>query len=183
MRGTEIQGNEMFNQMANGIDKFNIKMGEWTSLLIIPLLLVVIYEVFMRYVFNAPTIWAFEMTSFLYGIHFMFGIAYTDVSKGHVRVDIFLARASKKGQAILNIVTNLVLFLPVFTCLVIWTGGFAYTSVIGQERNWTSWAPIIYPFKAIMSLTIFFTLLQGISNLIRDFQILVGESKSANKES
>lgn len=157
-------------------------MGEWTSLLILPLLFVVIFEVIMRYVFNAPTIWAFEMTSFLYGMHFMFGIAYTDVTKGHVRVDIFLIRASKKRQALLNIITNLIMFLPVFVCLVIWTSGFAYTSVIGQEKNWTSWAPYIYPFKVIMALTIFFTLLQGVSNLIRDLKILVGESKSANEK-
>ena len=44
-----------------------------SSLLVLPLLLVVIYEVIMRYVFNAPTIWGFEATTFLYGIHYMLG--------------------------------------------------------------------------------------------------------------
>ncbi|MFY9942009.1 MAG: TRAP transporter small permease subunit, partial [Desulfobacterales bacterium] len=67
----------MFSAISRAIDTFNKKEGEITSLLVLPLLAVVIYEVFMRYAFNAPTIWGFEVTTFLYGIHFMFGYAYT----------------------------------------------------------------------------------------------------------
>ncbi|MCG8339413.1 MAG: TRAP transporter small permease subunit [Proteobacteria bacterium] len=168
----------MFELIANGIDKFNTKMGETTSLLAIPLLLVVIYEVFMRYVFNTPTVWGFEMTAFLYGIHYMFGIAYTDVTKGHVRVDIFVSRLSPKNQAIVNFITTFFFFLPVFICLVIWTSSFAYTSFIEAERNSTSWAPLIWPYKIIMALTVVFALLQGLSNLIREIQVLRKELKS-----
>jgi TRAP-type mannitol/chloroaromatic compound transport system permease small subunit len=173
-----LQGNDMFERIANGIDTFNTKMGETSSLLAIPLLLVVIYEVFMRYVFNAPTVWGFEMTAFLYGIHYMFGVAYTDVTKGHVKVDIFVSRLSKKNQAIINMFTTLVFFLPVFACLVIWTSSFAYTSLIEAERNSTSWAPLIWPYKIIMALTVVFALLQGVSNVIREIQALVKEMKS-----
>ncbi len=172
----------MLDLIATGIDKFNTKMGEFTSLLILPLLAVVVFEVFMRYVMNAPTIWAFEMTIFLYGMHFMFGLAYTDVTKGHVRVDIFISRLSKRKQAIVNIFSIVVMFLPVFTCLVIWTASFAYTSVMENERYSTSWAPIIWPFKVIMALTFLFVLMQGISNLIRELQIIIKDLKSNTEE-
>lgn len=168
----------MFNLIANGIDKFNTKMGELTSLLVLPLLLVVVYEVVMRYAFNAPTIWGFEMTTFLYGMHYMFGLAYTDVQKGHVKVDIFVTRLSKKAQAIINSITTVVLFMPVFICLTIWTSSFAYTSFVESERYSTSWAPIIWPFKIVMALTFFFVLLQGLSNLIREVQSLMKALKS-----
>ena len=110
----------MFLKLASSIHKFNTKEGELTSLLIIPLVVVVIYEVFMRYIFNAPTVWGFEVTTFLYGIHYMFGYAYTDALDGHVKVDIFTARMSRRTQAVFAIITNLVLFLPVFTCMTIW---------------------------------------------------------------
>ena len=162
----------MFAAISRAIDVFNTKQGEVTSLLVLPLLAVVIYEVFMRYVFNSPTIWGFEVTTFLYGLHYMFGYAYTDVQDGHVRVDIFSARMSPRGQAILAIITNLVIFLPVMTCLTIWTCKFGITSLRGLDVNSTSWAPPIYPIKLIMAACFLFLLRQGVSNLIKDVKTL-----------
>jgi TRAP-type mannitol/chloroaromatic compound transport system permease small subunit len=165
----------MLTQISNGIDAFNRKQGDITSMLAIPLLVVVIYEVFMRYVFNAPTTWGFEMTAFLYGLHYMFGLAYTDVHDGHVKVDIFSSRLSGKGQATLGIMTLCIFFLPVMTCMTIWAVKFAITSIQGLERNSTSWAPSIWPYKSLMALTFFFLWLQGISNLIKNIQTLRGK--------
>ncbi len=168
----------MFSAIANGIDKFNNKQGQITSMLIIPLLGVVIYEVFMRYGFNSPTVWGFEATAFLYGMHYMFGLAYTDVHKGHVQVDIFTSLAPKKMRAILGALTTLVFFLPVMVCMTIWSGKFAIYAVEGMERNSTSWAPPIWPYKIIMALCFFFLLLQGISNLINDCKIIFGKEEN-----
>lgn len=158
--------------LSNLIDNFNRKQGEISSLLIIPLLLVVIYEVIMRYLFNAPTVWGFEVTTFLYGLHYMLGFSYTDVNDGHVKVDIFSSLLSKRNQAILSIICTLVIFLPTFSLLAFASVKFAYTSIQGLELNSTSWAPPIYPFKSIMALALIFLFLQGISNLIKDFKIL-----------
>lgn len=167
----------MFSKIANGIDAFTTKQGEYTSMLILPLLGVVIYEVIMRYGFNAPTTWGFEATAFLYGMHYMFGISYTDVKKGHVQVDIFSSLAPKKIQAALGALTTIVLFMPVMICMTVASTKFAITSVQGLERNSTSWAPIIYPFKIIMALCFAMLLLQGISNLIKDLQVLFSNDK------
>ncbi len=158
----------MFLKIAKGIDWFNNKQGQITSMLCLPLLGVVVYEVILRYGFDAPAIWTFEATAFIYGMHYMFGLAYTDVHDGHVRVDIFTAQAPKKVQAAINALTNMVLFLPVMTCLTIYTGKFAWDSTVMLEHNSTSWAPAIYPYKIIMALCFLFLLLQGVSNLIKD---------------
>jgi len=167
----------MFSKLSKSIDTFTTKQGEYTSMLILPLLGVVIYEVIMRYGFNAPTTWGFEATAFLYGMHYMFGISYTDVKKGHVQVDIFSSLAPKKVQAALSALTTLVLFLPVMICMTVSASKFAISSVEGLERNSTSWAPIIYPFKIIMALCFAMLLLQGISNLIKDLQVLFNNDK------
>lgn len=172
----------MFQKLSRWIDRFITTQGEWTSLLILPLLLVVIYEVMMRYGFNAPTVWGFEATTFLYGIHFMFGVSYTDVTGGHVKVDIFTQNAPKKIQALLGSITTALLFLPVMACLTWYGFDFALASVIDLERNPTSWAPPIYPIKLIMALCLLFLLLQGISNLVKDLSILFGSNKSTGKE-
>jgi len=168
----------MFNALTKSIDTFSRKQGELTSMLIIPLLLVVIYEVLMRYGFNSPTIWGFEATAFLYGMHYMFGLAYTDVSKGHVQVDIFTMLAPEKVRLMLSAVTTLVMFLPVMTCMSIWSWKFAISSIAGRELNSTSWAPPIYPFKVIMAVCFTILLLQGLSNLIQDLQKLFGKKES-----
>lgn len=167
----------MFSKIAKGIDTFNTYQGRLTSMLIIPLLAVVIYEVFMRYGFNAPTVWGFEATAFLYGMHYMFGLSYTDVTKGHVQVDIFTSLAPKKTRALLSALTTIVLFLPVMICMTIWSGKFAIYSIQGLERNSTSWAPSIWPFKIVMALCFLFLLLQGISNLIHDLQTFFGKEE------
>ncbi len=160
----------MFSKLSQGIDAFITKQGDWTSMLILPLLGIVIYEVLMRYAFHAPTTWAFEATAFLYGMHYMFGVSYTDVKKGHVQVDIFTSLASTKVRAAISVLTTLVLFLPVMFCMTVAASKFAWTSIEGLERNSTSWAPPIYPIKVIMAVCFFFLLLQGISNLIKDLQ-------------
>lgn len=162
----------MFSKLSKGIDAFSTKQGEITSMLILPLLGVVIYEVIMRYGFNAPTTWGFEATTFLYGIHYMFGISYTDVRKGHVRVDIFTALASKKTQAVISAICTIFMFLPIMTCMTIWSTKYAITSVVGLETNPTSWAPPVYPFKVIMAICFLFLVLQGLSNLIQNLQII-----------
>ena len=164
----------MLTKLANAIDWYSHKQGEVTSLLALPLLVVVLYEVFMRYAFNAPTVWGFELTTFIYGIHYMFGLSYTDATGGHVKVDIFSARASRKTQAFLNIFSTLVLFLPVMTCLTIWSIKFAHTSVIGRELNSTSWAPMIWPVKIIMAFCFLFLALQGFATLLRYVRSLMG---------
>ncbi len=58
----------MLEPVANTLKTISRKEGELTSFLIYPLLIIVVYEVFMRYVFNAPTTWGFEATTFLYGL-------------------------------------------------------------------------------------------------------------------
>ncbi len=167
----------MFSKIANGIDTFSRKQGELTSMLIFPLLIVVIYEVIMRYGFNAPTTWGFEVTAFLYGMHYMFGISYTEVKKGHVQVDIFSSLAPKKVQAALGALTTLLFFLPVMGMKTYSGINYALTSIKLLEKNPTSWAPSIYPFKVIMALCFFFLFMQGISNLIRNLQILFTNNK------
>ena len=92
----------MLEQVKTTLETISRKEGELTSFLIYPLLIIVVYEVIMRYVFNAPTTWGFEATTFLYGLHYMFGYAYTDVHDAHVKVDIFTAHLSKKNQAVMR---------------------------------------------------------------------------------
>jgi TRAP-type mannitol/chloroaromatic compound transport system permease small subunit len=154
------------------IDKLIDKQGELTSFLIYPLIGIVLFEVFMRYVFNAPTIWGFEATTFAYGLHYMFGLSYAERHDGHVRVDILISRFSKKTQAIMGILTYVLIFLPVYGMMTVGAFKFAFTSIADRELNSTSWAPPIYPFKTLMAVCFLLLLFQGLATLLKHIQSL-----------
>ena len=59
--------------------------------------------------------------------------------------------------------------------LTIWAWKFAWISIVGRELNSTSWAPPIYPIKALMALAFTFLLLQGIANILHNIQVLRGK--------
>jgi TRAP-type mannitol/chloroaromatic compound transport system permease small subunit len=167
----------MLGKVTRVFDTFNTKQGEVSSMLALPLLLVVIYEVIMRYVFNAPTTWGFEMTAFLYGVHYMLGLAYTDVLGGHVRVDIFTSRTPMKVQAVFGILTHLLFFFPVIGYLALASWRYAFTSIAGREVNPTSWAPPVYPIKTLMALAFTFLLVQGVANLLHNIRVLQAKTE------
>lgn len=166
----------MANPFSSFVDGFIDRQGRVCALLILPLCAVVIYEVIMRYVFNAPTIWGFEMTVFLYGLHYMLGLAYTERYNGHVKVDILTARVKKKSATILSIVTSLLIFMPIMGLLTFWTWAFAINSTRMLEKNATSWAPPIWPIKILMAFSFTLLLLQGLSKLFQDIESLKSRS-------
>ncbi len=154
------------------IDTFNEKFGFFASYLILPLIIVVVYEVIMRYGFNAPTPWAFELTVFLYGVHFCFALAYAHKHNSHVAIDVFEARLPPKARLILRIITNLVLFIPTIGLLTYYTCVLAANSWQQWERASSSWAPPVYPLKTLMAVGFILFFLQGIAKLIQDIRRL-----------
>jgi TRAP-type mannitol/chloroaromatic compound transport system permease small subunit len=148
--------------------------GFWTAMLIFPMVLIVLYEVLMRYLFNAPTSWGFEATTFLYGIHYMLGFGYTLKYNGHVKVDVFVSLLSARKQTLISLLTHLIFFIPVYALLSWGSIKFAWTSIQGLEKSWTSWAPPIYPFKSLMALGFIMLLIQGLSSIIKDIRKLRG---------
>lgn len=158
--------------LSSRIDFLNEHIGLFTSYLVLPLIGVVVYEVIMRYIFNAPTIWAFEATTLLYGCHFVLGFAYAHKHNNHVAIDVFESKLPERGRVILRIVVNLLMFVPTVGLLAIYAIRYAATSWHNLEHASTSWAPPLYPFKTIMALGFVLLFLQGLAKLIDDFRRL-----------
>jgi TRAP-type mannitol/chloroaromatic compound transport system permease small subunit len=158
--------------IANGINALNEVIGRLTAYLALPLIAIVVYEVFMRYAFNAPTVWGFEATTLIYGAHFALGFGYTLKHNGHVAIDVFEAKLPERPRTILRIIVNLLLFIPTVGLLAMAGIRYAGTSWANQELASTSWAPPIYPFKTIMAIGFVLLFLQGLAKLIEDFRTL-----------
>ena len=95
----------MFQTIAlpviRAIDRFTGKFVYLVTLLLVPMILANVVEVFMRYVLGTPTIWAADVTVMTYGSLFMLGSAYTLFKGAHVRTDISgtASRSGRKGSS------------------------------------------------------------------------------------
>lgn len=157
--------------MLKAIGAFDV-VGEWSGRvalwLVVPLILALGYEVLARYLFHAPTVWAYDMSYMLYGSHFMLGAAYTLRRKGHIRTDILYARWSPRRQGAVDATLYLLFFFPglFFFLLAGWDAAY-HSWVIGETSEASVWRPVLYPFKAVLPVTAALLLLQGVSELLK----------------
>jgi len=159
-------------KIARAIDALNEKIGYYGSLLVLPLIGVVVWEVMMRYGLDAPTSWAFELTVFLYGVHYSIALAYAHKHNTHVAIDVFEARLQARPRLILRIFTNVALFIPTIGLLTYYSCAMAATSWHQWEHASSSWAPPIYPYKTLMAIGFVLLWLQGLAKLIQDVRSL-----------
>jgi TRAP-type mannitol/chloroaromatic compound transport system permease small subunit len=159
-------------RVLSWIDRINEWTAKATSWLIGVLILATTYEVVMRYAFQSPTTWSFELNYLVFGAYFMLIGAYTHARKGHVNVDILHARLSPRGKAIADLVTFPVFCL--FVGVMIYKGfGFARDSWAFRETLSSAWAPPVYPFKTVIPVAAFLLFLQGAAKFIRDLHTLL----------
>ena len=152
------------------IDKFNLLIGKIVSWIIVPLFLAMVYEVIARKFFLAPTMWAYDMSRFMYGGMFMLGAAYA-LSRGvHIRAD-FLYRIFKiKNQGLVDFWLYLIFYFPRLIFFLYMTTGFVLESIQRQEKGMdTAWMPLLWPIKACLWFGIVFLLIQGVSELLKSY--------------
>ena len=150
------------------IDGLSLWSGRITGWLIVPMVLSLVYEVVARYFFNAPTIWAYDMTSFLYGAFFMLGAAYTLLKKGHIRTDSFYGAWSPRTQGWVDATCYLLFFFPGMIAFLVVSWDYFTVSFGRNERAVSSpWMPILWPLKFALSLALALLVLQGFSEFLK----------------
>lgn len=150
------------------IDRFTDTTGVWIAWLNVPLVLAVSYEVIARYVFDAPTIWSFDVTYMLYGTIFMLGAAYALHKGAHIRTDFFYEKWSDKTKGMVDSISYIVFFFPSLIMLLAASGNEAwYSFSIGEMSEQTPWRPILWPYKSVVPLTCVLLMLQGVSETIK----------------
>ncbi|MEO1283179.1 MAG: TRAP transporter small permease subunit [Pseudomonadota bacterium] len=126
------------------------------------------YEVVMRYLFRAPTTWAFDISYMMYGALFMMCGAYALSRDSHVRGDVFYRTWAPKTQARLELFLYIIFFFPGVIALIIAGWKFAGKSYGWQEVSSMSPANVpIWQFKMIIPAAGFLLLLQGMAEVCR----------------
>lgn len=159
----------MLKKIGDGITWVNTKINDAASWLMYPLILVIMYEIVRRYFLNSPTNWVYDMTWILYGCFVFLGGAYTLHVGGHVKADIIYNMMPPKGKAVFDIIGYAVFYFPVMTLMVYSCFTYFLKSWQLQDvSNMTIWAPVLWPCKLIILISMVMLLLQGIVECVRD---------------
>lgn len=139
----------IFQGICVGIDAVVKACGKLAALLMPVLAFIVAFEVFSRYILNSPTIWAFDLSLFLFGYIAALGGAYAQQKKAHINVDILYLRVSHKTRSVFNLISYSLgiffLVLIVMMCL-----GKYEEAVEFDYRRQSEWAPPMYHFWVMM---------------------------------
>lgn len=154
-----------FIHSVEGLSQWVGRAFGWCILI---LTLSVSYEVFVRYVLNSPTVWAFDMMVQMYGALFLMAGPYALAQDTHVRGDVLYRLFSVRWQARMDFLLYILFFFPGMMALFWYGWEIAADSWRYQEVSWNSPARIqIYFFKTLIPLAGFLLMLQGVAEMMR----------------
>ena len=161
---------EWMAKTITSIDKFSKRVGSIVCWILMPLIFAMTYEVIMRKFFLAPTIWAYDISRFLYGALFMLGAGYA-LSKGvHIRADFLYRNFKTKNQGLIDFWLYIIFYFPGLLVFLYMTIGYVEESIRRGERGMdTTWMPYMWPIKTCLWLGIIFLLVQGVSELFKSY--------------
>jgi len=156
------------------IDTLSEYSGKIFLWLVIALIGVLAFETVSRYVFNAPTNWAYETSFMIGGALAVMAWSYTHKHKGHIRVDLIYTHLSLRGKAIIDVVSSIVFLFPFLIVLLL--GGYS-----GVEFAWrihekfieSDWLPPAGPIKTVVYIGFCLFALQALAQFFRDVYALI----------
>ena len=171
----------MIRNIINSIDILNETIGRAASWLVLAMVLLICYDVTMRYSFHQGSVALQELEWHFFALIFLLGSAYTLKHNNHVRVDILYQSQylSNKHRALINIFGILLFLIPFCVLILITTWPFVENAYYYLEG---SPDPGGLPYRYLLkgSILVAFTLLilQGLAELLRNYLILTKQDPS-----
>lgn len=167
------------NSFLKAVDRLSGSMGLLAAWIVLPLIFVTVYEVFSRYLFNSPTIWAYEIGYMVTGANFLLGAAFALREHAHIRIDVLYSRFSVKIKALIDVLGYLLLFLPVGIWLSYRLGFYALDAFeTGERSGQSAWNPVIWPFRFIFFTGFTVLSIQALAECICIIKVLTDPSES-----
>jgi len=159
----EFEGYSKFDQIAMFI-------GRVTMLLVLLMTCVMLYEVFLRYALEKPTLWANELTLWMAGFIFMLSGIYGMQQRSHIRIFIIYDLLPRWAQHICDVISVTLLWF--FAACLVWG---SYSQVfVGKFYNWQTFGtafdpPLPATIQPIILITVVIVSIQALVNLIADW--------------
>ena len=166
------------NALIRGIERVTGSIGIMASFAIVPLVLATCYEVFVRYVLQAPTVWAYEIGYILTGSHFLLAMAYTLREGEHIRIDIFSAAFSSRTRAVIDLASYAVI-LPLMLWLTYALFSHLATGFLRHERSGQSAMNLpVWPFRLVFLAAFGLLALQIFAEMVKTLRRFRAEGAS-----
>ena len=171
----------MIRNIINSIDILNETIGRAASWLVLAMVLLICYDVTMRYSFHQGSVALQELEWHLFALIFLLGSPSTLKHNNHVRVDILYQSEylSNKHRAMINILGIILFLIPFCVLILITTWPFVENAYYYLEG---SPDPGGLPYRYLLkgSILVAFTLLilQGVAELLRNYLILTKQDPS-----
>ena len=156
--------------LVNRIERITTNIGIIAALTLVPLILTTTYEVLARYIFDAPTIWAYEVGYMLTGTHFLLGMAYTLQQGQFIRIDIFSQDMSEKTRAFIDMCAYSII-LPLMMWLTYGLTSYLISGFIKNERSGQSAMNMaVWPFRIVFLIAFTLLALQVYAEFIKSLE-------------
>jgi TRAP-type mannitol/chloroaromatic compound transport system permease small subunit len=158
----------------NSVTSASERIAKIASWLVILLTASICYDVFMRYLFNAPTVWSYALSYMMGATLSAFGLAYVHSVGGNVRVDIIYNKFSPKMKLLLDLFFTIIFFFPLYGLLAYYFGLNTWNAFVIKRYDINSiWYPVVWPYMTAITLGFVFLFVQGIATFLRDLKTLM----------
>lgn len=155
-------------------DWISLWCGKAISVAVFVMVVIIAYDVLLRYVFRAPTIWQYDISYMLGGSVILLGAGYVHMKRRHVRVDIIYNKFPPRVRLFFDVLFTLIFFFPLVTGLFLAAAAHAIEAYEIKEFSEVGfWRPLMWPFRTIITIGLGVLLIQGVANFIRDLFLLV----------
>lgn len=161
--------------LITGIDRFTESTGKAVSWLVLGMVLLICYDVAMRYLFQQGSVALQELEWHLFALMFLLGGAYTLKHDEHVRVDILYQShfVSDRGRAWISILGTCLFLFPFCFLILFTTWPFVENAFYYKEGSPDPGGlPHRFLLKAAILVAFILLMLQGLSELLKQIQVL-----------
>jgi len=158
----------------NGMTLTSERIAKVASWIVALLIISICYDVFMRYLFNAPTIWSYALSYMMGATFSALGLAYVHSVAGNVRVDIIYNKFPPRMRMFLDLFFTVIFFFPVYGLLAYYFGVNTWHAFVIKKYDINSiWYPVMWPYMTAITIGFALLFIQGIAIFLRDVRTFV----------
>jgi TRAP-type mannitol/chloroaromatic compound transport system permease small subunit len=172
--------------LIRAIDWLSRICGAVAAAIVIVLVVLMVYDAVLRYAFGAPTLWAFDVSTYLMGASFTLAIGYTLLRDAHVRVDLLYDWIPRRIITWVDLLGYTLIVAPTMLWLSIGLWEYFHEGFLSNERSGSSaWNPRVWPFRLVMFVGFAAFTLQVLAEIVKRATLLVNrpiETATASQE-
>jgi TRAP-type mannitol/chloroaromatic compound transport system permease small subunit len=164
-----VQRAQMEYKAFGPLDRLSVFIGRVTMLLIVLLTCVMLYEVFVRYVLNAGTLWANELSLWLAGFVFLCAGLYAMQQRSHIRIFLIYDMFPRWLQHVCDVISTVL--IVTFAFFLVYGG---YGEAFAKFGRWETFGtafdpPIPATIKPMVLFIVSMVEVQAVINLVTDW--------------